>query len=222
MNCTALHRRILTICVFTASLSPIAFMIRDAFSNPNAIAFNAVVRSTGFWSLRFLCLTLAITPLRWLTGWHSLIKFRRTFGLFGFFYGMVHTAAYVVFDRAAELNESVRGQTFAAIVQTLSAIGADLLRPFFAIGFVALLLVMPLAATSSAGMIRRLGGRRWQALHRLAYAAAVAAVLHTYWPLTLRSPRYAFVLSSIFALRLARAYARLMNCAEFRRRTPEL
>jgi sulfoxide reductase heme-binding subunit YedZ len=173
----------------------------------NAAPFNAIVRNTGFWSLRFLCLTLAITPLRWLTGWHSLVKFRRMMGLWGFFYGMVHTAAYVVFNRIAELDASLRTQPFTATAHTLSAISVDLQHPFFAIGLVALVLLAPLAATSTAGMIRWLGGRRWRALHRLAYPAAVAAVLHTYWPLTLRAPRYAVILGIVFILRLSRTYA---------------
>jgi len=129
-------------------------------------------------------------------------------GLFSFFYGTVHTAAYIVFDRAAGLDASVRTQPVAATVHTLSAIGADLLRPFFAIGLVALVLMVPLAATSTVGMIRRLGGRRWQALHRLAYPAAISSVLHTYWPLIPRSPRYAVILGIVFVLRLGRAYAR--------------
>ena len=201
-------RRILRLLIFAAGLGPVALMLWDAATDFNPNPFNAIVRSTGFWSLRFLCLTLAITPLRWLTGWHSLVKFRRMLGLFGFFYGTVHTAAYVVFDCAAGLDAPVRTQPWAATAHTLSAIGADLLRPFFAIGLVALVLMTPLAATSTAGMIRRLGGRRWQALHRLAYPVAVASVLHTYWPLTLRSPRYAVILCIVIVLRLGRAYAR--------------
>jgi sulfoxide reductase heme-binding subunit YedZ len=201
------NRRILSALVFAASLSPIALLLWDASTNVNVIYFNGIVRSTGYWSLRFLCLTLAVTPLRWLTGWNSLVKFRRMMGLFGFFYGALHTAAYVVFDHAAALNESVRSSALAATSHTLAAVGVDLLRPFFAIGLAALVLITPLAATSTSGMIRRLGGRRWQALHRLAYPAAVASVLHTYWPLTLRSPRYALILCIIFALRLGRAYA---------------
>jgi sulfoxide reductase heme-binding subunit YedZ len=204
---TSTNRRALSALVFAAGLSPIAFMLWDASTNLNAIYFNGIVRTTGYWSLRFLCVTLAITPLRWLTGWHSLVRFRRMMGLFGFFYGGLHTAAYVVFDRAAALDESVRSQPWTATAHTLTAVGADLLRPFFAIGLAALVFIAPLAATSTAGMIRRLGGRRWQALHRLAYPAAVASVLHTYWPLTARSPRYALILCIIFVLRLGRAYA---------------
>jgi len=201
--------RILKSIVFAASLSPVAFLLWDVLTDQlNANPFNAIVRSSGFWSLRFLCLTLAITPLRWLTGWHSVVKFRRMFGLFGFFYATVHTAAYVLFDRLAGLDAWVRARPLIATAHTLSAIGVDLLRPFFAIGLVALVLMAPLAATSTVGMIRRLGGRRWQALHRLAYPAAVASVLHTYWPLTLRAPRYAVILGIVFVLRVGRAYAR--------------
>ena len=207
-------RRILKPLVFAASLSPVAFLIWDALTHQfNVNPFNAIVRSTGFWSLRFLCLTLAITPLRWLTGWHSVMKFRRMIGQFGFFYGTVHTAAYVLFDRLAGLDASVRARPLVATAHTLSAIGADLLRPFFTIGLVALVLMAPLAATSTVGMIRRLGGRRWQALHRLAYPAAVVSVLHTYWPLTMRAPRYALILSIVFVLRLGRAYLRSQSSA---------
>jgi sulfoxide reductase heme-binding subunit YedZ len=201
-------RRILKPLVFAASLSPVAFLFWDALPHQlNVNPFTAIVRSTGFWSLRFLCLTLAITPLRWLTGWHSVVKFRRMIGLFGFFYGTLHTAAYVLFDRLGGLDASVRARPLVAAEHTLATIGVDLLRPFFAIGLVALVLMAPLAATSTVGMIGRLGGRRWQALHRLAYPAAVASILHTYWPLTSRAPRYAIILGIVFVLRLGRAYA---------------
>ena len=203
-----LIRRVFKPLVFAASLSPIALLCWDTFTRePDIIYFNGIVKSTGYWSLRFLCLALAVTPVRWLTGWHSLVKFRRMLGLFGFFYGVVHTATYVLFDRIAGLDAVVRAHFLAATLETVSAIGVDLLRPFFAIGFIALLLIAPLAATSTAGMIRRLGGHRWQTLHRLAYPAAVASVLHTYWPLRPYLPRYIVILSVVFALRLGRAYA---------------
>src|ERR1051325_9477670 len=188
-------RRISKPVVFAASLIPLVLMLRDASANPDAIYFNGIVRNTGFWSLRFLCLTLAITPLRWLTGWHSLVRFRRMMGLFAFFYAAVHTIAYVAFGPAATSH-------------MLSVIASDLLRPFIAIGVVALVLMVPLAVTSTVAMIRRLGGRRWQLLHRLVYPAAIASVLHTYWPLTARTPRYALMLCAIFVLRASRAYAR--------------
>jgi sulfoxide reductase heme-binding subunit YedZ len=176
---TNANRRVLRLLIFVTSLIPAALMVWDASTNLNANPFRGIVRSTGFWSLRFLCLTLAITPVRWLTGWHWLVKFRRMMGLFAFFYGTVHTAAYVLFDRVAGLDALIRTQPVAATAHTLVAIGMDLLRPFFGIGLVALVLMTPLAATSTVSMIQRLGGRRWQALHRLAYPAAVASVLHT-------------------------------------------
>jgi sulfoxide reductase heme-binding subunit YedZ len=208
-----LIRRIIKPLVFAASLTPIALVLWDTFAR-DIIYFNGIVRSTGYWSLRFLCLALAITPLRWLTGWHFLVKFRRMLGLLGFFYGLVHTVAYVFFDRIAALDMAVRADIVAATAKTVSAICADLLRPFFALGFIALLLLGPLAATSTVGMIRRLGGRRWQALHRLTYPAAVASVLHTYWPLRAYLPRYVVILSILFALRLGRAYAHRANRIE--------
>ena len=180
--------------VFAVSLTPLASLAWDAWTHQlNANPFNAIVRDTGFWSLRFLCLTLAVTPLRWLTGWHPIVKFRRMIGLFGFFYGAVHVVAYVVFDRIAS--------------REFWAIGADLVRPFFYIGLVAFVLMLPLAATSTVGMMHRLGGRRWQALHRLVYPAAIASVVHTYWPLTTRTPRYGVIVGIVLVLRLGRAYA---------------
>jgi methionine sulfoxide reductase heme-binding subunit len=201
-------RRIFKPLVFAASLAPIVLMFWDALDRQSdTIYFNGIVRSTGYWSLRFLCIALAITPVRWLTGWHSLVKFRRMMGLFGFSYGVAHAAAYVLFDRVAALDAAVRARLLDSAAKTVSAIGVDLLRPFFAIGFVALILIVPLAATSTAGMIRSMGGRRWQALHRLAYPAAVASVLHTYWPLTLHAPPYAVILVIVFVLRLGHAYA---------------
>ena len=101
--------KILKPLVFAVSLGPLVFLVWDAFTRPpDMIYFNGMVRSTGYWSLRFLCMALAVTPVRWLTGWHWLVKFRRMLGLFGFFYGVVHTAAYVLFDRVFALDAAVR------------------------------------------------------------------------------------------------------------------
>src|SRR5437879_7060710 len=170
-------RRILKPLVFAASLSPVAFLMWDALTHQfNVNPFNAIVRSTGFWSLRFLCLTLAITPLRWLTGWNSVMKFRRMIGQFGFFYGTVHTAAYVLFDRLAGLDASVRARPLVATAHTLSAIGADLLRPFFAIGLVGFSLVVPLAAAAPVGRMRRRWGLRGRARDRRQHHVGDAVV----------------------------------------------
>jgi sulfoxide reductase heme-binding subunit YedZ len=196
--------------VFVVSLWPAASVLLDGLTDHlNINPFNAIVRNTGFWSLRFLCLTLAITPLRWLTGWHPVVKFRRMLGLFAFFYGTVHVLAYVAFDAFAGVEAADRLQPMLLTTVVLRAIYVDVVRrPFFAIGLVAFVLMVPLAVTSTVGMIRRLGGRRWQTVHRLVYAAAIASVLHTYWPLTIRAQRYEMILIVVLALRLARAYAR--------------
>jgi sulfoxide reductase heme-binding subunit YedZ len=200
----------LKLLVFALSLWPAAGLAWAAITHQlNVNPFNAIVRSTGFWSLRFLCLTVAITPFRWLTGWHSVVKFRRMMGLFGFFYGTLHFLAYIFFDRLAGVDSPDRARPFVTAAQVLWATAVEVLqRPFFTIGFVAFALLVPLAATSTAGMIRRLGGRQWRAVHRLVYAAAIASVVHTYWPLTWRVPRYGLILGIVLALRLGRAYAR--------------
>jgi methionine sulfoxide reductase heme-binding subunit len=178
--------------VFAASLAPVAYWVWAASTHQlNENPFNAIVRDTGFWSLRFLCLTVALTPLRWLTGWHALAKFRRMIGLFAFFYGAIHFAAYLAFDALRD-----------PMVLTLSAMVADAPRPFFALGYLSLVLMVPLAATSTSRMIRRLGGPRWKAVHRLVYPAAIAGVVHTYWPWTTHSPRYAVILAIILAVRV--------------------
>ena len=191
-------RLVLKPLVFATGFAPAAWWLWTAFTHRlNVNPFNAIVRDTGFWSLRFLCFTVAITPVRWLTGWHPLVKFRRMLGLFAFFYGTAHLASYVAFD-------ALRVQ----LAVTLSSLAVDAPRPFFAIGYVSWLLMAPLAATSTASMIRRLGGLRWRALHRGVYAAAVAGVVHTYWPWTTRLPRYAAILALVFAIRIARGYAR--------------
>ena len=204
-----IRRRIKPV-VFAASLWPAASVPLAALAHQlNANPFNEIVRDTGFWSLRFLCVTLAITPFRWLTGWHSVVKFRRMMGLFAFFYGTLHVLAYVAFDVVAGVNAADRARPIRMTAEALSAIGSDVVRrPFYSIGVVGFALMVPLAATSTAGMIRRLGGSRWRGIHRLVYTAAIASVVHTYWPLTVRAQRYEVILGAVLALRVGRAYAR--------------
>ena len=200
-------RRILKPLVLAACLAPAALLAWDASTHQlNANPFNAIVRDTGFWSLRLLCLTIAITPLRWLTGWHPLIRFRRMLGLFAFFYAAVHLLAYIAFDRVAGVTAAGGVAGLVVAGAAVRAMGADAVRPFFAIGWIAFVIMVPLAVTSTSGMIRRLGGRDWQRLHRLVYPAAVAGVVHTYWPFAHFVPRYVIVLAAVFGLRLMRAY----------------
>jgi sulfoxide reductase heme-binding subunit YedZ len=154
------------LCVFAASLLPLLRLVwlgmNDGLS-ANPLEF--VTRSTGTWALVFLCLTLAITPLRRLTGQPQWVKLRRMLGLYCFFYALLHFSIWFWLDHdldPAEMWNDV------------------LKRPFIAAGFTAFVLLLPLAATSTKGMMRRLGVN-WRRLHRLVYLIAVAAILHYWW-----------------------------------------
>src|SRR5207248_1151276 len=159
------------------------------------------------WALRFLCLTLAVTPLRRVTHWNGAIRFRRMLGLFAFFYGTLHLLIYLVADRLAGLdfpNGIVAWRTVRNL--TVSVAGDVAKRPFITVGFTAWTLMVPLALTSTAGMIRRLGGHRWNLLHRLVYASAIAGVVHYWWLVKAdvsRPQRYAVVVG---VLLLSRVY----------------
>jgi len=172
-----------------------------------------ITNETGVWALRFLCITLAVTPLRRLTGWNSAIRFRRMIGLFAFFYGSLHLLIYVVADRLAGLDVPAGIVAWQTVGTLASATLSDVLkRPFITAGFTSWLCMLPLALTSTAGMIRRLGGRRWQLLHRLTYVAATAAVLHYLWLVKadVRRPEtYALVVGALFAFR---AWSRVRAC----------
>ncbi|MEE4376727.1 MAG: protein-methionine-sulfoxide reductase heme-binding subunit MsrQ [Candidatus Competibacteraceae bacterium] len=149
--------------VFILSLLPLLGLFWQGLGvNP----VETLTHHTGEWGLRLLLITLAITPLRGITGWCWLLRFRRMLGLFAFFYVVLHFATYLVFDQFFDLH---------AIVQDV------LKRPYITVGFAAFLLLIPLAATSTNAMMKRLGGRRWQRLHRLVYAISVLAVLHYLW-----------------------------------------
>jgi sulfoxide reductase heme-binding subunit YedZ len=143
-------------------------------------------RETGRWTLRFLLLTLAVTPLRRLTGWSWLLRFRRMLGLYAFFYGVMHLSSYVTFRRFFDLGEIVRD-----IAE----------RPFMTVGFTALVLMIPLAVTSTNAMVRRLGGRRWRLLHWLVYVIAPLGALH-YWFMVKRDVTQPAIYAAILALLL--------------------
>lgn len=155
------------LAVFIAALLPLARLIWLGFADQlsaNPIEF--ITRSTGDWTLYMLCLTLAVTPLRRLLQWPWLIRLRRMLGLFCFFYAVLHFTTFLWFDHFFDLGEMWR----------------DVLkRPFIAVGFTAFVLLIPLAATSSNAMVRRLGGKRWQWLHRLIYLIAPLGILHFWW-----------------------------------------
>ena len=153
--------------LFVACLLPLAWLVYGAMANRlGANPAEAVIRSTGDWTLRCLCVVLAVTPLRHWTKQPALARFRRMLGLFVFFYAVLHFLAYAWLDMGLDL---------ATIVRDIPK------RPFALVGFLALLLLMPLAATSFNRAIKALGAPRWQALHRLVYAVALLALLHFFW-----------------------------------------
>jgi sulfoxide reductase heme-binding subunit YedZ len=177
--------------VFIASLGPLAYLLLGAWRGGlGANPIETITRATGVWTLRFMLITLAVTPARWLTGWNDIIRVRRMLGLFVFFYGSLHLLTYVWLDQFFD---------WAAIAKDVVK------RPFITAGFSAYALLVPLAITSTAGMIRRLGGRRWRRLHRLAYVTAAFGVVHYWWLVKLdtRPPRnYAILLAMLLLVRV--------------------
>jgi methionine sulfoxide reductase heme-binding subunit len=187
--------------LFGLALVPLAWLVYGAITNTlGANPAEALIRSTGDWTLRFLCLTLAVTPLRQISGWHALARLRRMLGLFTFFYGLLHFLCFAWLDMGFDVP----------------AILADIpKRPFILVGTAALLLMLPLAATSFNRAIKALGAARWQALHRAVYAVALLALLHFFW---MRAGKndfaewgvYAAVLAVLLGWRLRQTWMRRM------------
>ncbi len=193
--------------MFVLALAPAGWLTWAAFTgNLSVNPLSDVTNETGVWTLRFVCATLAITPLRRLTGWHGVIRLRRMIGLFAFFYGTLHLLTYVVLDRFAGLDFPGGIVAWRTVADLSASVVADIAkRPFITVGFTAFVLMVPLALTSTAGMIRRLGGRRWQMLHRLVYVTAAAGVLHYWWLVKadVRRPfAYAAVVGSLLMFRV--------------------
>jgi sulfoxide reductase heme-binding subunit YedZ len=155
------------VAVFVACLGPLGLLIWEAFNGGlGANPTEFIEHATGDWVLRFLAITLAISPLRKLLGLPQLIRYRRMLGLFAFFYGCLHFSTYLGLDQLLNLRD----------------VWKDVMkRPYITVGFTGFVLMIPIAVTSTAGWIRRLGGRRWQMLHRFIYLSAVAGVIHYYW-----------------------------------------
>ena len=162
-----LQHALAKLLVFVVALIPFCYYLWAAFANAlGANPAEALLRGTGDWTLRFLCITLAITPLRQLTGIGQFLRFRRMLGLYAFFYGIVHVLCYAGFDMGFDV---------ADIIKDIPK------RPFILAGFVALVLMIPLAATSFNRAIRALGAARWQLLHRLVYVVVGVGLLHFWW-----------------------------------------
>jgi sulfoxide reductase heme-binding subunit YedZ len=153
--------------VFLACLIPLALLGWKAYSGGlGANPIEVITHATGDWIIRFLLITLSITPIRKLTGRLWLIRYRRMFGVFAFFYGTLHFLTYIWLDKFFDLHEMLHDVAK---------------RRFITVGFTGFVLLIPLALTSTTGWIRRLGGKRWQALHRLIYFSAIAGVIHYWW-----------------------------------------
>jgi sulfoxide reductase heme-binding subunit YedZ len=181
MNALLLHRAAKPL-LFMLALAPLAWLFFGALTDslgPNPA--EALMRGTGDWVLRFLCLTLTVTPLRQWTGWAALARLRRMLGLFSFFYAVVHFLCYAWLDMGFDVT----------------AIARDIpKRPFVLVGSLALLLMLPLAATSFNRAIKLLGAARWRRLHRLVYVVALLGLLHFFW---LRSAKNDFAEVAVYA-----------------------
>ena len=168
--------------VFALSLLPFAWLLYAAITNDlGANPQEHLIRSLGDWSLRLLCLTLVITPLRVMTATPALARFRRMLGLFTYFYVVLHLVAYSVFDK--EL-------AWADIAKDIAK------RPFILVGFTAFVLLTPLALTSFNRAVKALGAKRWQALHKAVYAIAGLAILHFFW---MRAGKHNFAEVAVYA-----------------------
>lgn len=181
--------------LFTLCLLPLIWLIYAATTNQlGANPAEALIRSTGDWTLRFLCLVLAITPLRVLTKTPALARFRRMLGLFVYFYGVLHMLSYGWLDMGLNMPDIVND-----IVK----------RPFILVGFISMVVLTALTATSFNRAVKFLGGKRWQLLHRTVYAVALLALLHFFW---MRSGKndfeevfvYALILGGLLGWRLFR------------------
>lgn len=185
------EKRILKPVVFLLSLLPFSLLLWKAYTGDlSANPIKDITEETGIWTLRFLMITLSITPLRKITGWARFARFRRMVGLFAFFYGFLHFTTYIYLDQFFAFDE---------IIKDVAK------RPFITVGFTAFVLMIPLAVTSPNRVVKWIGGKRWTLIHRLVYIVATAGVIHYLWLVkadTIRPLRYGAVLSILLIYRL--------------------
>ena len=175
------------ILLFTNALVPLGLLGYDAWrGNLGANPVEFFLRTTGVLTLVFLLITLSVTPLRKYFGWNNLLKFRRMLGLYAFFYGFLHLVTYSIFDKSLRIG---------AIISDVWQ------RPFIAVGMLAFFLLIPLAATSTNGMIKRLGGKNWARLHKLTYVIAILGVIH-FWMIVKSDVFYPALFGSVLAVLL--------------------
>ena len=184
-------RPISKILVFLICIAPIVWLFAAAFTdNLSANPIKDITEATGVWTLRFLLATLCITPIRKFTKWSDVIRYRRMLGLFAFFYGFLHFLTYAWLDQFFSVPD---------IIQDVFK------RPFITAGFLGFVVMVPLAITSTKKWIVRLGGKRWQLLHRLTYVCAIAGVVHYLWLVkadTQRPLMYGLLLTTLLGYRL--------------------
>ena len=189
---TSQSMRSAKVLVFSLCFAPTLVLIWDSLTGGLSVnPIEDITHRTDDWALRFVLLTLALTPFRWLSGWNEVIRYRRMLGLFTFWYASLHFSTYIVFDHFFDVR----------------SIADDVIeRKYVTAGFFGFVLMLPLAVTSTQGWIRRLG-KRWSVLHRLIYVAAVAGVVHFLWLVKLETSEpliYAAVLSGLFLVRVVR------------------
>jgi len=186
--------------VFLACLTPLLLLGWNGYSGQlSANPISDITNETGLWTLRLIVATLAITPLRKITRWHWLLKFRRMIGLFAFFYGCLHFTTYIWLDQFFD---------WQSILHDIPK------RPFITVGFASFVLMIPLAVTSTQKMIRRLGGKKWDLLHRLIYLTGIGAVTHYLWlvkVITYRQLGYATAVGLLLVFRIVWKYRPLFG-----------
>jgi sulfoxide reductase heme-binding subunit YedZ len=192
-----MRRGWIKVLVFLLSLVPLGYLGWRAWSQDlTANPIEYITHFTGDWTIRFLVFTLAVTPLRRVFNLPDLIRFRRMIGLFAFFYGFLHFSTYLGVDKFFDFHE----------------IWGDIAkRPYITVGFTGFILMIPLAVTSTAGWIRRIGGKQWQRLHHLVYVSAIAGVFHYYWLVKsdIRQPvLYAMLVAVLLGFRAITALVR--------------
>lgn len=182
LNPTPKQLSLLKVLIFVLALIPFARMVWLTYSGQLVEPLEFITRGTGDWTLYLLCISLAVTPLRRITQWNWLIKLRRMLGLFAFFYAVLHFMTFLWFDHFFDVQEMWK----------------DVLkRPFITVGFIAFVLLIPLALTSTHGMVKRLGGKRWQWLHRLIYVIAPLGILHFWW---MKAGKHNFAQPTLFGI----------------------
>src|SRR5688572_22447450 len=197
MTQTMFVRRVMKPAVFVSCLLPFAWLVYNAFWGDLGVnPVETITNETGIWTLRLIVATIAITPIRWATKWNPIITLRRMIGLFAFFYATIHFMIYFVLDRSLMFDG-----LWEDVVK----------RPYITMGFIGFVLMIPLALTSTKGWIRRLGGQRWNLLHKLVYISAILGVIHYWWKVKLdvTNPMiYAAIVAVLLGARIVRWLSR--------------